>query len=137
MTTIKQTAQPTRILLKQAHCYSGGQRLEYALFGRSDGKWDWFSMEVKGFGEEARCEFSNDLSSALKLFDKLFEIQNYVIADDKPRSNTQKRNKQNEGNNGSPLFVILIAFLVSSELSQHISNILIKAFNQSLGFSYF
>lgn len=73
MTTIKQTAQPTRILLKQAHCYSGGQRLEYALFGRSDGKWDWFSMEVKGFGEEARCEFSNDLSSALKLFDKLFE----------------------------------------------------------------
>ncbi len=73
MTTIKQTAQSSRILLKQAHCYSGGQRLEYSLLGRSDGKWDWFCIEVRGFGEEAQTEFSNDLSSALRLFDKLCE----------------------------------------------------------------
>ena len=73
MTTIKQTEQAANVLLKQTHCYSRGQKLEYSLFGRSDGKWDWFCIAVKGFGEEAGCEFSNDLSSALRLFDRLCE----------------------------------------------------------------
>ena len=73
MTTNQQTTKQPKVMLKQTHRFCNGQRLDYFLFGGSDGKWDCFRVAVKGFGEEAETEFANDLSSALKLFDKLVE----------------------------------------------------------------
>ena len=73
MSTIQQSTLQPKVMLKQTQRYCNGQRLDYCLYGNSDGKWDWFRITVKGFGEEAYTEFSNDLSSALKLFDKLVE----------------------------------------------------------------
>lgn len=73
MTTREQTAQQPQVSLKQTHRFCNGQRLDYILYGCADGKWDRFRIAVKGFGEEAETEFSNDLLSALLLFDKLVE----------------------------------------------------------------
>ena len=73
MSTFQQSTKQPKVMLKQTHRFCNGQRLDYCLYGNSDGKWDLFRITVNGFGEEAHTEFSNDLSSALKLFDKLVE----------------------------------------------------------------
>ena len=61
------------ILLKQAHTFCNGQKLDYTLFGNGEGRWDRFRIAVQGFGEEQSCEFASDLFFALQLFERLVE----------------------------------------------------------------
>lgn len=99
MRETKTSLQQKKIVLKTTHRYCNGERLDYVLYGKGDGKWDRFFICVKGFGEQAETAFSDELPFALTLFDKLVEgavlpcVLAEIVKDQLTSSNLDKTRK--------------------------------------------